>query len=88
MGSSINHVARMVGIHKLYHGKGNASRLRSVAWDFFLTFSIRSGRPIFTAIGHPSHGPREDWSATPYGECEEEIPSNAPEPRGIAFTMR
>ena len=32
--------------------------------------------------------PREDWSATPYGECEEEIPSNAPEPRGIAFTMR
>ena len=32
--------------------------------------------------------PREDWSATPYGECKEEIPSNAPEPRGIAFTMR
>ena len=32
--------------------------------------------------------PREDWSATPYGVCKEEIPSNAPEPRGIAFTMR
>ena len=32
--------------------------------------------------------PREDWSATPYGECKEEIPSNAPDPRGIAFTMR
>ena len=32
--------------------------------------------------------PREDWSATPYGECKEEIPSNAPETRGIAFTMR
>ena len=25
----------------------------------------------------------EDWSATPYGECKD-----APEPRGIAFTMR
>ena len=32
--------------------------------------------------------PREDWSATSYGECKEEISSNAPEPRGIAFTMR
>ena len=32
--------------------------------------------------------PCEDWSATPYGECKEEIPSNAPEPRGIAFNMR
>ena len=31
---------------------------------------------------------REDWSATPYGECKEEIPSDAPEPRGIAFNMR
>ena len=30
----------------------------------------------------------EDWSATPYGEFKEENPSNAPEPRGIAFTMR
>ena len=32
--------------------------------------------------------PCEDWSATPDGECKEEIPSNAPERRGIAFTMR
>ena len=32
--------------------------------------------------------PRGDWSVTPYGECKEEIPSNAPEPRGIAFTTR
>ena len=32
--------------------------------------------------------PREDWSATPYGECKEEIPSNAPDHRGIAFTIR
>ena len=32
--------------------------------------------------------PLENWSPTPYGECKEEIPSNAPEPRGIAFTMR
>ena len=31
--------------------------------------------------------PREDWSATPYGECKEEIPINAPESKGIAFTM-
>ena len=32
--------------------------------------------------------PREDWSATPYGECKEEIPSNALDSRGIVFTMR
>ena len=32
--------------------------------------------------------PREDWSDTPYGECKEEIPRNAPDSRGIAFTMR
>jgi hypothetical protein len=31
---------------------------------------------------------REDWSATVYGECKEEIPSNMPEPRGVGFTMR
>ena len=30
----------------------------------------------------------EDWSFTAYGECKEEISSNAPEPRGIGFTMR
>ena len=32
--------------------------------------------------------PTEDWSATPYGPCKEDIPSNAPAPRGIGFTMR
>ena len=32
--------------------------------------------------------PREDWSATPYGSCNEDIPSNAPEPRGVGFIMR
>ena len=35
-----------------------------------------------------SQFPREDWSAAPYGACEEELPPNAPEPRGRAFTMR
>ena len=30
----------------------------------------------------------DDWSATSYGECKEYIPSNAPKPRGIGFTMR
>ena len=30
----------------------------------------------------------EDWTATAYGECHEEIPPNAPKPRGIGFTMR
>ena len=35
-----------------------------------------------------SQFPSEDWSATAYGECKEEIPSNIPEPRGIGFTMR
>ena len=29
-----------------------------------------------------------DWDATAYGECKEELPSNAPEPRGLGFTMR
>jgi len=31
---------------------------------------------------------KEDWSATPYGICNEEIPSNAPEPLGSEFIMR
>ena len=31
---------------------------------------------------------KEDWSATVYGECEEELPGNMPKPRGIGFTMR
>ena len=31
---------------------------------------------------------REDWSATPYGTCIEDIPPNAPEARGIGFLMR
>ena len=26
---------------------------------------------------------KQDWSATPYGECSEDIPGNAPAPRGI-----
>ena len=30
----------------------------------------------------------ENQSASPYGEYEQEIPANAPEPRGIGFTMR
>ena len=32
--------------------------------------------------------PRKDWIATPYGKCKEEIPSNAPDPRGIGFNMK
>ena len=31
---------------------------------------------------------REDWSATPYGACTEDVPPNAPEPRGVGFIMR
>jgi len=31
---------------------------------------------------------REDWTASPYGECKEELPSNMPPPRGIGFSMR
>ena len=30
----------------------------------------------------------DDWTSTPYGECKEEIPPNAPKPRGIGFWMR
>lgn len=32
--------------------------------------------------------PNEDWSATAYGNCSEDLPPNAPSPRGIGFTMR
>lgn len=35
-----------------------------------------------------SQFPRENWSSSVYGEVQEEIPGNAPEPRGIGFTMR
>ena len=31
---------------------------------------------------------KEDWSASEYGDCKEIIPTNAPEPRGLGFTMR
>ena len=31
--------------------------------------------------------PREEWSATPYGECKEELPVNMLQSRGIDFTM-
>ena len=31
---------------------------------------------------------KQDWSATPYGDCNEDIPGNIPPPRGIGFTMR
>ena len=30
----------------------------------------------------------EDWSASAYGECKEDMPPNAPESRGLGFTMR
>ena len=32
--------------------------------------------------------PTEDWSVTPHGLCKEDVPLNAPAPRGIGFTMR
>ena len=30
----------------------------------------------------------EDWTASPYGECKEEVPSNMPPPKGIGFHMQ
>ena len=30
---------------------------------------------------------REDWTATPYGACKEDVPSNAPKPLGIGFII-
>ena len=30
----------------------------------------------------------EYWSASAYGEFKEELPPNAPHPKGIGFTMR
>ena len=36
-----------------------------------------------------SQFPTQDWSASAYGECKEEIPpKNAPKARGLGFTMR
>ena len=32
--------------------------------------------------------PEQDWSATAYSGCKEDIPPNAPKPQGIGFTMR
>ena len=32
--------------------------------------------------------PNEDWSSSPYAECKEDIPLNAPKARGLGFTMR
>ena len=32
--------------------------------------------------------PKEDWTAASYGECTEEIPTNAPKPRGLGMLMR
>lgn len=34
-----------------------------------------------------SQFPKEDWSATPHGEYQEDIPSNAPILLGIAFMI-
>jgi hypothetical protein len=31
---------------------------------------------------------KEDWTAAAYGECHEDLPPNAPKPRGVAFTIR
>ena len=30
----------------------------------------------------------KDWTSSAYGECKKKIPDNAPELRGIGFTMR
>ena len=32
--------------------------------------------------------PKEDWSHTAFGHVKEELPPNAPKPRGIGFTLR
>ena len=29
----------------------------------------------------------QDWSATPCGDCTENVPRNLPAPRGVGFTM-
>ena len=43
--------------------------------------------PIETDIGD-SQFMCADWSASAYGKCKEELPPNAPQPKGIGFTMR
>lgn len=32
--------------------------------------------------------PKEDWTASAYGDCREELPPNMPDPKGVGFTMR
>jgi len=61
----------------------------------FRMFSFLKGKHNGVMVFDPtepdidqSQFPIEDWSATPYGPCKEDIPSNAPAPKGIGFTIR
>ena len=56
----------------------------------FQMFAFLSGKHNGVMVFYPSEPDldlskisKEDWSATPYGRCHEDIPSNAPPPRGI-----
>ncbi len=65
--------------------------LREVFHMFAFLKSKHNGVMVFDPTEpdiDESQFPNEDWSASPYGECKEEIPTNAPAPRGRAFTMR
>ena len=68
-----------------------AGHLNAVYYMFSFLKSKHNGVMVFDPTEPDidnSQFPTQDWSASAYGECKEEIPPNAPEPLGIGFTMR
>ena len=65
--------------------------LKTVYYMFAFLKSKHNGVMVFDPTEpdiDKTQFPTEDWSASAYGECKEELPSNMPESRGIGFTMR
>ena len=64
--------------------------LKAIFQMFAFLKSKHNGVTVFDPIEpdvDETKFPNEDWPGTVYGECKEVIPENAPEPRGIGFTM-
>ena len=65
--------------------------LRQVYHMFSFLKSKHNGVMVFDPTPptiNDSNFPKEDWTAACYGECKEELPSNAPVPRGLGMIMR
>ena len=77
-------LASMMANHRVGH-------LDAVYHMFEFLEKHHSGVTVFDPTEpdiNQSQFPTQDWSASAYGECKEEIPSNAPKPRGLGFTSR